>query len=224
MFQSYSKFNFISNVFLSLVLSVNFLGSKIVHVGGLDFSVGLLIFPFLAIITDSVTEVYGREKSRQITWVTLFLQTVISIIAIIAVNLPAASRYTTNTEYSLIFGSSIRIIFASLLAFVLSDLLDIKVFIHIKKWTQNKFLWLRSGVSTMLSEVVDTLVFMTLAFHTLPFSIDFLGIKAGAGYDFLFILKIAIPYYLLKITFSWLGTPFIYALVTWLKKDLKPEI
>ena len=99
---------------------------------------------------------------------------------------------------------------ASLTAFIISELSDIEIFARLKTWTKSKMLWLRATGSTIISQFVDTMIFMFLAFYAIT-----------PKYDVMFILSIAIPYWLLKSAISLFGTPLVYAggKVAWGKKD-----
>jgi len=152
----------------------------------------------------------------------------------LAVALPPASRFDVEAfpgagfnkveAYNFIFGSSIRIMIASLTAFGLSQFLDIIIFLKLKKTTNGKYLWLRNNLSTICSQFIDTSVFYLVAFTKLPFDIPFLSIKAGSGFDFDFMLKLFIPYYIFKILFAFIDTPFVYIVVSWLKNSKEEEL
>ena len=97
-------------------------------------------------------------------------------------------------------------IIASIIAFVVSQTHDVWAFEFWKKKTHGKMLWLRNNASTMVSQVIDTLLFMMIAFY---------GISDK--FTFGFIITLAIPYYLFKIAFAALDTPFVYLGARWLK-------
>jgi len=118
-------------------------------------------------------------------------------------------RYTFNEEYRTIFGGSMRIMIASVIAFVLSQVHDVYAFAFWKKKTHGKALWLRNNLSTIVSQAIDTFVFMMIAFYHLT-----------PKFTVTFILQLAIPYYLFKIAFAALDTPLVYAGVAWLRKGM----
>ena len=195
----------------------------------LSFSVGLFVFPITFLIIDVVTEVKGKKASEEIFQIGLICLAFILFYSALAVNLPPAGRFDIEAfpgagfgkveAYNFIFSSSIRIMIASFSAFALSQFLDILIFIRLKEATTGKYLWFRNNFSTILSQFIDTAVFYLIAFTKLPFSIPFLGIEAGSGLDFDFMVKIFIPYYIFKVLFSILDTPLVYALVWWLRKE-----
>jgi uncharacterized integral membrane protein (TIGR00697 family) len=195
----------------------------------LSFSVGLFVLPITFIITDAVVEVKGKKAAKQIFKIALFCLTFVLFYSALAVNLPPATRFNKEAypgagfnavdAYNFIFGSSIRIMIASLSAFAVSQFFDIIIFNKLKEKTEGKYFWLRNNLSTIFSQFIDTAVFYLIAFTRLPFAIPFLGIEANSGLDFDFMLKIFIPYYILKIVFSLLDTPLAYFLVWWLRKS-----
>ena len=99
-----------------------------------------------------------------------------------------------------------RIIIASIVAFFLSQLHDIVVFEKLKKRTKWKHLWLRNNLSTMGSQLIDSTVFMFLAFYAIT-----------PKFDVKFIISLIIPFYIFKIIFAIIDTPFVYLWVKWLK-------
>jgi hypothetical protein len=183
----------------------------------ISFSVGLFALPILFLITDIVAEVKGDKAARDIFLVGLICLVCLFLYSVLAVNLPPAKRFTNNEAYVSVFGQSIRLILASFSAFVVAQSLDILLFEKLKQVTVGKFLWLRNNLSTFISQFVDTAVFYAAAFTKLPFSIPVLGIVAGQGFDLDFMVKLFIPYYIFKVLFALLDTPFCYLGVKWLR-------
>jgi len=204
------KINLLLALFTSVIIVVNFAGGKTTTIlGNVSFSVGLVLFPLTFFIMDAVSEVYGKAKSREFMTIGLICQAVMLLFILFAVNVPPSSRFADfNESYVQTFGTSIRIIFASLTAYLLSQLGEIFVFFFLKEKTKGKFLWLRSDISTTISQTIDSFVFMFLAFYQLT-----------PKYDFWFVVSIAIPYLILKLILAWAGTPLVYLLVWWLKKE-----
>ncbi len=188
----------------------------------LSFSVGLFALPVLFLITDIVAEVKGHKEANDIFKIGLICLAVLLAYSVLAVNLPPAQRFLRNEEYVSVFGQSIRFILASLTAFAVAQSLDIILFDKIKKATEGRFLWFRNNLSTIISQFIDTSVFYLIAFTKLPFDIPFLGVFAGQGLDFDFMVKIFIPYYIFKVLFALLDTPLVYLGVWWLRGSKAP--
>lgn len=201
------KLNLLLGLFVGMLIGANLLGSKITSLFGISVSVGIFMVPIMFLITDIIAEVYGRKMARQFVIVGIITLTMILIFTALFVILPPHDRYNFNEEYKIVFGASLRMMIASIIAFALSQVHDIWAFEFWKKKTHGKYLWLRNNLSTIVSQAIDTLVFMFIAFYQIT-----------PQFDALFILELAIPYYLLKIAFAALDTPFVYAGVKWLKK------
>ncbi|MDO8624451.1 MAG: queuosine precursor transporter [Candidatus Diapherotrites archaeon] len=202
------KLAVLSAVFTAGVIAANLMGAKIADFNLFYASVGLLVFPPAMLALDIVQEVEGKEKARQIVFGTLCAMGFVLLMTAIAVWLPSAPRDFYPAEYGKIFGVSLRIMIASILAFLIAELADIHVFRILKEKTGNKMLWLRANVSTLVSEFIDTAIFMTVAFY---------GITPK--HDAVFLIGLIIPWWLLKCGYALLGTPLVYAGAAWLRKE-----
>ncbi len=209
------RLNFLFAVFVASVIMSNMVGSKISEITlfGLKviFSVGLIPFFMTFFILDSINEVYGRQRAREVIWTTMLVLVFVSIITMVAVALPYAERSWLKPEqFGPVFGSSIRIIFASLTAFLLADLMDANVFSFLREKTAGKMLWLRSNISNLIGQTIDTTVFMFLAFY-----------DPAKSHDIGFVVALIIPYLTLKLILSLVNTPFVYAGVRFLNGGYK---
>ena len=189
-------------------MSANLLGTKVVSIFGVSASVGTFLIPFAFLITDVVGEVHGRELTKRFVYTAMVSLCVVFVAVVVFVKLEPNPRFEYDEAYRSIFGSSGRLIAASIAAFFLSQMNDVYVFSWLRKQTGGRLLWLRNNVSTMLSQAVDTLVFMYLAFYLIT-----------PKFDALFVLELAYPYYLLKIAFAFFDTPLVYLGVRWLRED-----
>ena len=207
------KLSILTGIFVAGLLAANLLGSKITILFGISVSVGIFAYPLTFLITDAIGEVYGKQKAKQVVWSALIAQILVLILTYISVKMPAAGRYAFNEEYVTVFNGSIRMIIASLIAFTVSQTYDIWAFDWWKKKTQGKYLWLRNNASTMISQIIDTLLFMFIAFYGI-------SDKFTVG----FILELSLSFWLFKIAFAIIDTPFAYLLVKWLKKPGKSDI
>ena len=197
----------IFGLFIGFLIGMNVLGGKIVPLGPFQVSVAFLIVPLSFLMTDIVEEVYGKKKARE-----FIIAGVISLIVflgfiILFLVLPPAERFTHNEEYRTIFGTSARIVFASITAFLLSQFHDVWSFKFWKDATKGKMLWLRTNLSTTVSMTIDTFVFMFLAFYMLT-----------PKFTFGFIIQMIIPYLIFKIVWGMTSSPLVYAGARWLRK------
>lgn len=177
----------------------------------LNASVAVFVIPLIFTINDVIVEVYGKERARSIVRSSLVVIFLILIYSLLVTNLPPSKRFMSQeSAYDAVFGLSARISAASLIAFALSDFLDIYVFAWIREKFGKKALWLRNNASNFISQFVDSATFLTLAFYALDQSI-----ASNTG----FIVSLLIPYWLLRCALSILETPLVYLGVNWLKKE-----
>lgn len=212
------KLDLLIAIYIFCVAASNIMGAKtfpLLNIMGfqLNQSVAIFIFPLIFIINDIITEVYGPERARSIIRSSLVVVILIFLFSILATVLPPSTRFALSEKaYDQIFGLSIRFSFASLMAFVASDFLDVAVFTKLRKALGKKGLWLRSNASNFIAQFTDTLVFMVLAFWA--FDHSFVS-------NITFIASLAIPYWLVKCAISLIETPITYLGVNWLKNEKK---
>lgn len=205
---SNSRLQILFALFIALLIGMNLLGGKIVNLFGISVSVGIFMVPLTFLITDIVEEVYGKNTVKPFIIGGVISLVIIFLFTGLFVYLEPHTRYSFNKEYKIIFGSSLRMIIASIVAFLLAQIHDVIAFEWWKKKTKGKALWLRNNSSTIISQLIDTFVFMMIAFyHITP------------KFTLTFIISLAIPYYLFKILFAIIDTPFVYIGVKWLKSE-----
>lgn len=175
-------------------------------------SVGILAVPIMFLVTDIVEEVLGMEKTKSFIKAGVFTMLILLGLTALAVWLPAdpSRKYFSQEAYASIFGISLRMMLASIIAFVLAQSHDIWSFNFWREKTKGRWLWLRNNASTIVSQFIDSTVFMFIAFYGLTE-------KFTAAY----IFGLIIPYWIFKILFALLDTPFCYLGVRWLKNNDK---
>lgn len=179
----------------------------------LNASVAVFVIPLIFTINDVVTEVFGKERARSIVRSSLVVIFLMLLYSLLVTSLPPSKRFAASeASYDAVFGLSARISAASLIAFAVSDFLDIYVFV----WLREKFgkgkLWLRNNVSNFVSQFIDSATFLVLAFWALD---------QGFSSNFNFIVGLLIPYWLLRCALSVLETPLVYLGVKWLRSEKK---
>jgi uncharacterized integral membrane protein (TIGR00697 family) len=172
-------------------------------------SVGIFLFPLSFLITDIVTEIWGPKATRALVTGTLIVLVLVLGAAALATVLPPADRFAAqNDAYVGVFRSSLRIIIASIVAFTLSQYHDVWAFDFWRKKTNGRFLWIRNNASTVVSQLIDTVIFMLIAFWGMSEKFT-LGFVLGSMLP---------PYYLLKVLAAFLDTPLVYLGVRLLRK------
>jgi queuosine precursor transporter len=194
-------------IFTSALVIANLIGSKLTTIFGISVSVGIFAVPITFLCTDIVEEVRGREITKQFINIGIIALLITFFLVLISLYLSPASRYESNDAFTTVFKTSLRMIFASIIAFTMAQYHDIWAFNIIKKKTKGKYLWLRNNISTMFSQLIDTTVFMFIAFY---------GITPK--FNVTFIISLIIPYWCFKILFAAIDTPLVYLGVKWLKR------
>ncbi|MDP7180359.1 MAG: queuosine precursor transporter [Candidatus Woesearchaeota archaeon] len=218
------KTNLLLGLFVAAIIAANLLGSKITHLGFIEFSVGIFAFPLTFVITDIIEEVHGKAKTKEFVRVAFICVVFVLLMAVLAVSLPFADRsYVQAEQYNRVFGMSIRFFIASVTAFILSQTHDIWAFNFWKEKTKGKYLWLRNNLSTIISQLIDTVVFMFIALFYLPF--DFIPqiLNTSPKFTVAYLFALIIPYWLLKVVIAIVDTPAVYAGVYWMRGYVYPQ-
>ncbi len=208
------KFDFLVSVYIFCIAVSELMGAKTfplvkLFAYQLNASVAIFVLPLIFTINDVITEVYGKERTRSVIRSGLLIIFFILVFSLLATNLPPSIRFKpSESAYDTIFGLSARIAAASLTAFALAEFLDVFIFVKIRQALGKKALWFRNNASNFVSQLIDTSVFMFLAFYAFdkPF-----------GNNISFLVSLIIPYWLLKCFMSVIETPLVYLGVRWLR-------
>ena len=163
-----------------------------------EISVGILPYPITFLITDLISEIYGKKRANDVVVVGIFASLFSLLIIYTASSVPATSwSHVKDDTFNHVFGNSMIAVFASMLTYLFAQFVDIQIYHFWKRLTKGKHLWLRNNFSTWFSQFVDTFTIVTLlcSFGIIDWS-NFKGLLISG---FLFKLLIAI-----------LDTPFLY--------------
>src|SRR5215467_3344685 len=175
---------------------------------GLSFTLtaGVLLWPFEFVMTDIVNEFYGPKAVRRISMTAVVLISYAFLMYYLAIGIPPADVWLNSSNqqgvdniqaaFGAIFGQNMRIIVGSLVAFLVSQVVDVTVFHQIKRKTGNKYLWLRATGSTLVSQLVDSYIVLFIAFSSV--------------FSWQLILAVGIMNYIYKFTIAIVLTPVIY--------------
>lgn len=198
------------SIFVTSLVLANLLGSKVTTIFGIVTSVGIFAYPLTFLITDAVEEVRGKKITKVFIYAGFVALLLSFVLTWIGINIRPASFYANKEAYRTVFGNSLRIIIASIIAFLLSQTHDIWAFNFWKKKTGGKYLWLRNNLSTTVSQLIDTTIFTFIAFY-----------HVSPGFTAIRMIQMIIPYWILKSGFAFIDTPLVYLLVRWLRDDRK---
>ena len=222
----FRSFDYMLAAFVSILLLSNLIGAaKLANVGGHIFGAGILFFPISYILGDVLTEVYGYANARRCVWVGFFAQLFMAFMSYVVVAMPPAADWGCSASgapmfadvvknhsagiicqstYESVFGSTTRIVAASVTAFWVGEFVNSFVLAKMKIWTAGKHLWTRTWGSTIAGQAVDSLIFYPLAFA---------GVWTTQS-----VLTVMVTNWALKVLWEILLTPATYAVVGFLKR------
>jgi uncharacterized integral membrane protein (TIGR00697 family) len=152
-------------IFVAALLTSDLIGGKIFRVAGIDLGVGMIPFPLTFVLTDVVNEFFGTQGARRMTLVGLGTAVFTFAVVQLAIHLPTSPESPLKAQdFANIFGWSTRGYIASIAAYLVGQLLDITVFFTVRRLTRERLLWLRSTGSTLVSQLVDTVIVTFLLF------------------------------------------------------------
>ena len=202
--KNYKYLGAISVFFVSVLLISNVASTKIVDLKWFVFYFFTLLFPLSYIFGDILTEVYGYKRSRNVIWLGFFMALLMSIVFIVVGKLPPAADWVNQDAYDKILGLAPRIVLASLIAYFCGSFSNSFVLAKLKIITKGKMLWSRTIGSTLVGELVDSALFIVIAFFgILPNSL---------------LLTLIISNYLFKTAIEIIFTPITYRTVKFLKQ------
>src|SRR5688572_7341316 len=211
--RSYRYFDLVMAAFVTVLLCANVIGaSKVVTVdlplvGELTFGAALLFFPLSYLFGDVLTEVYGYARSRRVVWAGFAALIFASFMSWFVLWLPANAGWPHQAAFETAFGSTWRIVVASLVAYTVGEFMNSYTLAKMKIRTKGKLLWARTIGSTVIGEAVDSAIFYPLAF-------------AGMWPTDL-LVRVTITSYVIKVLWEAAMTPFTYQIVGFLKRSEK---
>lgn len=168
MFQSKKDIVYIilAGIFITNAIVAELIGGKLIEIGPFIMSVGILPWPIVFITTDIINEHFGRDGVKKLSFITAGLIAYCILILFIATKIPAlVTDATVNDEqFYAVFGQGLFIMFASIVAFLVSQLIDVSVFWFLRNKTGKKMIWLRSTGSTIFSQLIDSFLVSGIAF------------------------------------------------------------
>lgn len=196
--KAFSKLLIALSIYITSLFASNTLGLKIMpFLFGSHLSVGVFTFPIVFLMTDVIGEVYGKKIARMFV-VAGFISTLLFILySVLSIIVPwDASGLWAKDSYNQIFGISLRISIASLVAFAIGEYQDVLTFFFLKGKLGDKYFWIRSNLSNLWSQFLDTVIFMVIAF---------LGV-----YPTKTLISIIITWWLFKVLMGIFYTPLSY--------------
>jgi len=202
---------YLAAIFIAALVVCNLIANKFIEVdlGFKTFilSAGVLPYPITFLITDILSEIYGKKKTARIVWAGFTASVFVLCVLMLAQQFNAIEGSPVDdATYNAVFGNSWRVIFASMTAYLCAQLIDVRIYHFWKRKTQGKHLWLRNNFSTIFSQLVDT---------TLVVGVLFIGVKPASD-----IFQFIIDGWLFKMLCAFIDTPLLYAATAFIRNKL----
>lgn len=189
----------LAGIFITNAVVAELIGGKLIDVGPAVMSIGILPWPIVFVTTDLINEYFGEKGVRRLSIITASLIAYTFFVLYFAMKIPSTGISSVSTsQFNAVFGQSQLIIVGSIIAFLVSQLIDVSIFHFFKRRTGSKMIWLRSTGSTVISQLFDSFIVLGIAFW-LPGIMD----------TKTFFLS-AITGYTVKLVIAVLMTPLIY--------------
>jgi hypothetical protein len=200
------KLMILMGFFTAFYLLANILAVKAVQIAFITVPLGVLCFPFLFLITDVTSEVYGKKTAQKMVGVGFVVMLASLALMQLAVYLRPAGFFEgfPQEAFKTILGATLRITGASMVTYLIPQYHDVWAFHFWRKITKGKHLWIRNNLSTIISQLLDSVIFITLAF---------VGTVSGSA-----LWAMIWGQWLVKCVIALADTPFCYILVKWAKK------
>ena len=182
------------NITFQLVSDVT--AGKIIELFTLPVSITVLYFPFVYIISDVMTEVYGYARARLVTWLTLISSVIAGLVYVVVARFPSPEFFGASEAYATVFGIVPLVLVGGWIAVFAGDILNNYVLAKMKVWTKGKHLWARTIASTVVGQGANTILFYVIALSTvLPLNVLLISILSA------WLLKVVVEVVLTPVTY-----------------------
>ncbi len=203
--RQYRYYDLIMALFVTVLLSSNLIGpAKIWTFYGFSFGAGILFFPISYLFGDILTEVYGYARARKVVWAGFGALLFASLMSWVVLALPPAPGWEGQAAHEAVFGTTPRIVFASITAYWVGEFCNSFVLAKMKLLTRGRWLFTRTIGSTIVGTLIDSAIFYPVAFW---------GIWTNDQ-----VISVMVGNYTLKVLWEVIATPFTYKIVGFLKK------
>ena len=199
----------LTGIFIASLVASNLIFQKFFtwNFLGIDFelSVGIIAYPVTFLVTDLISELYGQKRANQVVVSGFFASVFTTLLVLISANANAVEwSPIDNTTFTKVFGLTGPAFFASMVAYLTAQLIDVRIFHFWKRLTKGKHLWLRNNASTMFSQLVDTSVILIILCSA--------GVIEWERFYSLWMMG-----WLFKVLVALIDTPIIYGVIHLLK-------
>lgn len=188
-------------VFCASLAICQVLAAKIIHFGPFIVPAGVIAYSVTFLMTDTIEEIWGKEVAKRVVLAGFGAMVVMFFLILVAVYWPYPKFWGNQEAFKSVLGmgkGALRITVASMVAYLISQYHDVWIFDFWRKLTKGKHLWLRNNASTIQSQLIDSVIFILLAFT---------GVMP--------VLGLIIGQWVAKIVIALVDTPLVYGLVKW---------
>ena len=201
---------FLASLVLANAMVFKFVDIPLPFVGLVTISAGVFPYPVTFLCTDLVSELYGKKRANALVITGFVISVYMLLLLLLGRALPVSHLQdeAIQEHYMAVFGQSARAIFGSMVAYLLAQLIDVRLYHFWRKLTSDRHLWLRNNGSTMLSQLIDTTAVVTILFYGV-WPLTQIGGVILASYAYKLLVAAA-------------DTPLMY-LGTWMLRDIEEE-
>jgi len=205
--KKFKLYYYLSIIFISCILISNVVASRTFELFGFQLPSSTILFPISFIVGDVLTELYGFKNSLKV-FLLGFICNIFMVVTFTIINiLPIPETLQTAEAFKTVLSYTPRVLIGSLTGFLLGNIVNSSLMILFKKLTKQRFLWIRTILSTIVGEIIDTFCFIFIAF------VGILPLKT-------MLLSVFITS-LVKIVYEIMFTPIVYLIIH--KNKLKEE-
>lgn len=198
----------LAGIFLGALVMTNAIAGKFFIFFGKQISAGVIAYPVTFLVTDLISEIYGRKRATLVVKVGFVVSVFVTLIVLIANAVPrSADSPVTDEAFSMVFGLLPGIVLGSMIAYLTAQFLDVQIFEFWRNLTGGRYLWLRNNGSTVFSQIIDTVLVVTIALVIWP-QVD--GFAETTPITWETWKEVVLWQYLFKAGIALVDTPLFY--------------
>lgn len=206
-------FTVLTGIFITCAIVAELISCKFINIGLFDIIAGILPWPIVFLTSDIMNEFFGKEAVKKVSYITAGMIVLMFILTNAAIAIPATQSSPVSDElFSKVFGNASSVAIGSIIAFLISQIVDIWAFWLMHQLTKDKMIWLRATGSTVISQLVDSFTVLFVGFFLLQKSMSFEQ-----------VIEYTLKGYTTKLVLAIVLTPMIYLGHFLIKKYLGDE-
>ncbi len=198
-------FVIVTVAYVTCLLLSNLIAGKMISILGATLPAAVILFPITYILGDVFTEVYGFKRTRMVIWIGFSCSFFAVLVYLATIALPHPDFWQGQEAFKTVLGTTPRVFAASLIGYLFGEFSNAMILSKLKVKTKGQYLWIRTILSTLVGEAMDTIIFITVSF-------------AGI-IDKTILIQMILFQYLFKVGYEIIFTPVTYKFVSWMKKQ-----